>query len=115
MTTEQRLSALVIKLKEATLAESITWEATADEDAFRLSIPTANVRITMRDGFDQERGESYVSRSVQVLNDKGRVIEDYSPKPPFPDGFDELFKLARRSAYNTDRVLDQLLIAIGGK
>ena len=104
-------------LERGTSSKFLSWEATADDNTFRLSTPTANIRITQQDGFDQEVMEPYVSRSLQILNSKGRVIEEhyYPTSSSSGPSFDNLFVLARRSAYDTDKVLDQLLADIAVK
>lgn len=131
MSTTQRIDDLIALLIKGTGDGSLRWQVTADEDTFRLASPSANLRITRSEQFDPESEESYVTRRLSVLNDKGMVIEEYSPeavaaerqaaldaKGAFQMGspgreetgkFDSLYANARRSAYNTDEVLDKLM------
>ncbi len=108
--TEQRIKQLIEMLVRGTKRNLLKWQVTADEDAFRLTSTAANVRIWRTEGYDGEAQQSYVSRRVSVLNDKGRVIEEWDPEMQGEQQeFDELFTSARRSAYQTDDVLDKLM------
>jgi hypothetical protein len=108
--TEQRIKQLIEMLVRGTKRNLLKWQVTADEDAFRLTSAAANVRIWRSEGYDGEAQESYISRRVSVLNDKGRVIEEWDPAMQGEQQeFDELFTSARRSAYQTDDVLDKLM------
>jgi hypothetical protein len=108
--TQQRIKLLIEMLVRGTNRNLLKWQVTADEDAFRLTSSAANVRISRSEGFDAEAQESYVSRRISVLNDKGRVIEEWQPTMQVElQEFDELFTSARRSAYQTDAVLDKLM------
>ncbi len=103
----QRLIALMISRTED---QSAQWSDTADENTFRLASPSANIRITKDEGFDHENECEYVNRSLEILNERGRLIEEYVPQGKTEEGdFDKLFVLARRSAYKTDKVLDALI------
>ncbi|HEX3151714.1 MAG TPA: hypothetical protein VHR66_26820 [Gemmataceae bacterium] len=113
MSINSKLEELVQMLTERTRQKQVQWQVTADEETFRLASNSGNVRVTRHEGFDQESMESYVYRTLQILNDRGRVIEEYSPKSPDRFAvFDELFTHARRSAYKTEDVLDQLMMEL---
>jgi hypothetical protein len=87
---------------------ALEWQSTADEDSFRLSYPAANIRLTR--SVERDEAEHEMVRSLSILNDKGRVIEEYSPRGATEDEeFDRVFDHARRSAYKTDQVLDHLM------
>jgi hypothetical protein len=108
MSVEQRIRDLIELLIRGTRKSSLEWQSTADENSFRLSAPAGNIRLTRSE-------ESYedgvlLSRILSILNDKGRVIEQYSPSGASEEGvFDELFTLARRSAYKSNEVLERLM------
>jgi hypothetical protein len=108
MSMEQRIKDLINLLILGTRNNSLEWEPTADEDSIRLICPTGNIRLTRSEEFSEE-GPSW-SRVLSILNDKGRVIEQYAPSGAADQGvFDELFFLARRSAYNADEILERLM------
>ncbi|MCI0462618.1 MAG: hypothetical protein L0Z62_37180 [Gemmataceae bacterium] len=110
MSRKEQIEQLLQVLKEGTAERTLQWQTTADETAFRLASKTANVRLVKAERFDQEEQEAYWDRALSVLNDKGRVIEVYSPTSIVEcQEFDELFDMARRSAYKTEEVLDKLL------
>jgi hypothetical protein len=111
MSTAQRIKDLIELLIRGTHARSLEWQSTADENSFRLTSPAANIRLTRSQEFYE--GEPYMSLILSIYNDKGRVIEQYSPSGASEDEiFDELFMLARRSAYKTDEVLEKLMYEI---
>ena len=129
MPTTQRIDELIALLIKGTDDGSLKWQVTADEDTFRLASPSANLRISRSEKYDPSSEQSYVLRSLSILNDKGRVIEEYSPDAVARDNifdakyatgpasareiatsnFDSLYAKARRSAYNTDEVLEKLM------
>ena len=103
MATSQRIEELIKLLINGTKNGTLKWEPSADEYTFRLSSRTANVRITKEETVG-------TFRRLTVINEVGRVIEEYSPKQANEiEEFDELFDEARRSASNTDEVLDELM------
>lgn len=88
----------------------LDWQSTNDEHTFRLTRTAANLRLYRREHFDPEMEDTSVTRYLEVVNDKGRVIEEYFPNTPEEfHKFDRLFGMARRSAYKTDQVLDKLI------
>ena len=103
MSIEQRIEELTELLIRGTREGSLRWEPTADEDAFRLSSPIANVRLSKSAAYDLDT-EPVVFRALTIHNDRGRVIEQYSPRQGPAGRFDELFLLARRSACKTDEI-----------
>jgi hypothetical protein len=110
MSTAERIEALMQLLLRGTRDNALQWQPTADENAFRLSSPTANIRLNRSEAFDELEHESYFHRTLSVLNDQARLIEEYSPTTAAAkQAFDELYALARRSAYNTDAVLEKLM------
>jgi hypothetical protein len=117
MSTEERLKSLFAKLIEATRDGHLQWSPTADEAAFRVTFQSGNISIKKDEGYDPEEMQSYLNRSLSVFNEKGRLIEEYVPSyvEATIEEFDELFTLARRSAFNTDDVLAQLMGEIASK
>lgn len=117
MSIETEMNELIRVLIDGTQSEQFNWQATADENTFRLASAIANIRLTRSEGFLPEIGEPYVSREMSILNDRGRVIEEYILDPETESeseirAFDELYRLARRSAYKTSEVLGALLIEL---
>ena len=111
----QKIEQLVQIIFDKTADKSIQWMTTPDEDAFRLSSETANVRIVNGSEVDW-RGEDCAKRVLEIFNEKGRIVAAYRPRNDSQmRHFEELFDLARRSAYNTDDILDKLLKEISGK
>jgi hypothetical protein len=110
MSTEQKIKDLFGLLGRGTRGNLLKWQITADEDSFRLTTQAANVRITRSEGYDQEKTETFVSRKLLVFNDKSRIVEEWSPSTAAEcQEFDSLYVDARRTAYDTDDVLDRLM------
>ena len=110
MSMSERMDGLMRLLASGTSRKSLQWQVTADEDAFRLASAAGNVRIVRVEGFDRDAEETCVDRTLCVLNERGRTIEEYHPESAAERGlFDDLFVLARRSASNSDEVLDKLI------
>jgi hypothetical protein len=110
MSTDQRIKDLFEMLVRGTRGNLLKWQVTADEDSFRITTPTANVRITSAEVYDQETMQSCVSRKLSVLNGTGRIVEEWRPWTAAEvQEFDSLFVDARRSAYRTDDVLEKLM------
>lgn len=109
MSIPDQIKDLLHLLSRGTQDKSLQWQATADEDAFRLVSQSANIRLIRSETYDQELMQVYLARKLQILNDKGRLIEEYSPSTAQDMAdFDELFTQARRSACKTDDVLRKL-------
>lgn len=110
MATSQRVKDLVGLLLKRTRDGALKWQTTADENTFRLASRTANVRATKSEVVDPAALTPVELRRLSVTNEFGRVIEEYFPESPLEiDQFDQLFSVARRSASNTDDVLEELM------
>ncbi len=106
----EKIERLINVLYNKTANHSVQWAVTSEEDAFRLPSDAANVRIERKEIFNQDHGEMYTKRVLEIFNKQGRLVDDYSPQSALEEKyFDDLFSLARRSAHNTDDLLDQLL------
>lgn len=108
--TAQRVEDLIDLLITGTKVGTLKWEPTADEDTFRLRSSAANVRVTRTEGYNREEESEFTARRLSVLNDTGRLVEEYDPSGHQQlEKFDSLFAEARRSAHNTEEVLDKLM------
>ena len=107
--TDHLRDELIRLLIRATEEQSVSWQPTADEDAFRLNSKLGNIRISKPERFDQEMMDSYTVRNLSILNDRGRVVEEFAPEQGDETDFDKLFTLARRSAHNTDAILEGMI------
>ncbi|MEZ5404251.1 MAG: hypothetical protein R2729_31520 [Bryobacteraceae bacterium] len=105
MTNRDRFAALIGKLLKRTRDGSLTWRETADEEEFLAPTPNASVLISQRFGrFGTEL-------RIKILDDRGRVVEtmDASENSGCEEEATELYEAARRTALNSERVLDELL------
>ena len=110
MATNERFDELLDLLLSATRTNAVQWQPTADEDAFRLTSATANIRISKFEEMDENSIEPISCWTIDLINDKGRLIEEVSPRALDQiQKFKDLHELARRSAYKTDDVLGTLI------
>ena len=114
--SSRKIERLIQVIADNTANKSLQWATTPDEDAFRLASDTANVQIQKFEVNDDEMEQSLTRRVLEIFNRQGRLVEEYKPRDEIQvKAFDELFDLARRSAYDTDDLLDKLLEEIGGE
>ena len=109
-----RVEELINLLVDGTMGGQLKWQATVDEDTFRLTSPSANVRLTRSDSFTEGVNGSFpepnVLRRLSVLNSTGRIVAEYHPENEENTAkFDSLFEQARWSAHNTDQVIERLM------
>jgi len=100
------LMTLISSLSNATGEGRIRWEETADEQSFRANFHRGSVKIGYIPEFDDGEGirAAYL---VTVHNQGGKVVESFEPMGP--GQFSEcrsLFELARRSAFDTESVIE---------
>jgi hypothetical protein len=104
--SEKQTRQLLTNIREKSLSD--TCDATADEVAFRLTSSLGNIRISKLEEYDREQMDSYTVRSLCILNERGRVIEEFSPEGASEEmEFDKLYALALRSACNSDSILKE--------
>jgi hypothetical protein len=104
-TTSERMDELIDMLTRATNNKRLQWHATADECSFRLTSSVGDIKLTKSEEFNEGRNPIEF-RKLTIFNDKGNVIEEYQPRDDKVQAFDELFSVARRSAYKASDVLD---------
>jgi len=109
-TTEEKLDRLIRSLIVKTESKSVRWAVTANEHAYRVLLVSATLNLIRKEGYDPERDTPYVDRTLELVNSKGKLIEEYnSITHPSEISLDTLFRLARRSAFQTDENLDSIL------
>lgn len=102
----QRLEELVKRLNLATARGDLEWQPTDNETAFVCTFDGPSVELISK---DKDGAAPFI---LQVLNDKGNVIESITDRgdDPWADyNLAELYERARRSATNVDDILDSIL------
>lgn len=108
-----KLTRLIQMLKVETERGKLAWSE-VDDEAFRARVGDGLVRVargTKR--FEQENGEILLvpTIDISVTGSTARIVEDGS----FPEGdpghgvTESLFQAVRRSALNSDGVLDDMM------
>lgn len=115
---EPKLQELVEAVTGKTSAGALTWRSFSDE-SFRVPIGSGYLHI-VRDltRVEDSDGDSRPARTylVQVTDAQGRVVTEATATQGFGEGdyplLDGLFDAARRSALQTEGVLDQMLATL---
>ena len=99
------LLAMAKDLKNATQEGRVKWSETADTDTFRIVFDYAVVKISK--SYNSEFDDTFIW--LVVTNPKGKTVEEVSlSQGPEYALLDELFSLARRSARNSESILEQI-------
>lgn len=119
----QKLTRVIVRLKEKTDEGKIEWEATANDNIFIASFPDQSIRIekvnqsSIHDGFlAAVTATKYV---ITILDSAGKEIEstnDAQMTNQIQNStyfFMTLFNAAKRYACGIDSALDKLLNALG--
>lgn len=118
MPTDAKLEKIIELLKNLTEAGRLGWTDTPDEATFRASLESGSVRITKgRTNLFPTSGTAFIttvspvdSYLLTILDGNGVPIEEFRPKEQKEvDALDNLYTLARRSALNTDNILDNII------
>ena len=114
---EEKVAHLIDLLLDKTREGKISWESTANSDAFVSSLGLYGISIrrnvphTVARGFALF-GDTRPAYVVSFLNEDGELFDSQSENSPSSAGYEkleELFTLARRSAHNVNESLDNLL------
>jgi hypothetical protein len=110
----EKLVNLATSLTAATQRGQIQWEATLS-DVFRASVGSGYV--TVSEGNEVSYGESYTFISMRITDQKGRLVESvfFNEGGVSHDVGVKLLVAARRSALNSNAIVDEMLEAIGGR
>ena len=107
---DEKLARLTAALLDKTQAEKVIWEPTASENVYlaNFSKYAVSVRLVPYD----ETIPDYV---LSLLNEDGVDIETKTARRKGEENYEELeqlFNLARRSAYNVEEGIDTILEAL---
>lgn len=114
--TEQPSVTLVVKLRDRTAEDRLTWEETGNPNAFQTAFPTYSVTISEVSSYGSSA--NYILR---ISDAKGEVIEEitdetFGPDPRHRAAGDqllrELFISARGSARGVDQAIRSILDAL---
>jgi hypothetical protein len=130
MAFEEQIDKLIEKLTELTSGEKVIWQDTADENAFLTSVGNSTVVV------GRLRSDPGAPYFVRVLDDTGKTIEEATAFLDVSEINDastlmanmlkhvrdralqdwaslgKLYKLARRSALKSEKVVSDLLSSL---
>lgn len=119
----QKLSEIVVLLREKTEAGRVRWRREGDEDARRLMAKIGDNAVRLELHQYKKNGSAVADIRVTFLNDDGDVtdtVRDADLEPITPPGkhfgwqtyMTETLELAERWALGSDRVLDEIFEAL---
>lgn len=119
MESKDRLIGILTLLITKTTEKTITWEASASENIFLVSLPECTVSIVRQPAVRTPTGFRGGKFLMSVRNAEGRVIDFLSASPESPEGevyaqLGELYELARRQALRIDETLERLRQTLEG-
>jgi hypothetical protein len=107
--TEQMLD-LIDTLLRKTRENALKWKTSVDDETFRLESNAANLRLSRSKRWDADEEREFTNLTLTVLDSLSRIVEEYRPETSEEcERMEELYALARRSALQTEKVLDKLL------
>jgi hypothetical protein len=121
--TGKEAAQLVLTVLKRTEEGQVPWSETASGDAFEASFPNQTIRIVRDEGIDDESGEPYTNYNLEVLNQKGTVVETVYPwniRGTLPKSINawelttNVFQLARDQALGLDKTIKELFAELGG-
>jgi hypothetical protein len=108
MTVNPKFQGFLGGLLDATRNGRVDWQDTADEDTFMVDLKHGFVHVEQRREVDEENRPITYHRAY-LYDRKGRLADEISSgQMGHGSVLSELFDLARRSARETDSLLDQV-------
>ncbi len=113
MPATEQIHELFDTLLSKTRQQVLRWKPSAEDDTFRLEFKTANLRLSRSTRWDAEAEREIATLKLTVIDGLIRIVEEYRPETPEEtERLEELYVLARRSALQTENVLDKLLLEL---
>ena|SRR5581483_4477354 len=109
MSPNPKFEAFLEELLQATKDGKVDWRDTADDDSFRVELKHGFVHVErQREVDDEDRPQTYYR--AYLYDRKGRLADEIDSWQMMSGGavLLELFERARRSARETDNLLDQV-------
>ena len=108
MSANPKFEAFLSGLLNATRNGEVDWRDTADDDTFMVELKHGFVHIERLRQLDDE-DRPFVTFRAYLYDRKGRLADEISSgQMTIASVLIELFELARRSARETDSLLDQV-------
>ena len=118
MPAHDELKSLLKLLEEGTQQKALNWQQTPTENVFRMDLPGgAYVRLFRFESLveDEEREVRYI---LQLFTEKGNLLEEWSSaelESQEAGKLNELYRLARRSALDVEKQMQQILKSLREK
>jgi hypothetical protein len=108
MSANPKYEAFLYGLLDATKDGKVEWRDTADEDTFMVELNHGFVHLERRPNVDED-DRPYTYFRAYLYDRKGRLADEISSGQMTSGSMlTELYELARRSARETDSLLDQV-------
>ena len=107
MSSSSVIDNLVSQLIEATAGGRVKWADTADEDSFRTPFKAGSIRISAQASTDED-GVPDTDYYLVIINKDGKIADEYSSIEDDVK-LGQLYELARRSARDSDAVINSIL------
>ncbi|MCJ2091437.1 hypothetical protein MKK67_02775 [Methylobacterium sp. J-072] len=112
----ERQKRLVERLLDRTQAGELSWQEGVRPDTFQVSFPNNSVQVIPIDNGKLNEFQ------IAIIDHFGRVVDNvtnaqldrFTPHPsgPWSSVMKELYVAARRSAFNADAAIDNILVEI---
>lgn len=114
---DDKLKDLIRAALDKTAAGGLQW-AGFGSSSFRAKIGSGHLNVLRSvDKWDDDASPDQATvYTVQITDARGRVVAEYEAKIHQDDFklLDELFRIARRSAFGTDQLIDDMLMTLRG-
>jgi hypothetical protein len=108
MTPNPKFEAVLVGLLDATRDGKVNWRETADDDTFMVELKDVFIHVERGRRVDEE-GELSTWHRAYLIDRKGRLVDEIgSNDMDDRTVLAEIFELARRSALETDNLLDKV-------
>lgn len=114
-----KITQLVDRLLDRTKSKTINWEKTNREGIYQVSLPKYSIRISEKqesNNFGTYRLAGSDEFQISIYGEEGELLDSFTEADLRNSGvltlgnkFEELFKLARRSASGADEAIDDIL------
>jgi hypothetical protein len=113
--TNSKFEQFLAQLLESTEEGSVRWQDTASDTTFSTALPSGIVHIE-RDQWPDEEGNLFPVYIAYLYDRRGRLAEELTGGKMSDQGLlSRLYQLARRSARDTEGLLDRVAADLQSK
>jgi hypothetical protein len=116
---DTKIEKFIERLVEATKAKNLSWDKSERKNQFQTKLTSGTVRVEEWTGTDEQTGAEHEMVDLEIFNLKGERVDFYIfSKIEEPGNYQNvkwLHDVARRSYFQVDEFLDQLLGEVEAK